>query len=105
MLLAASEIRRSRKLAKAAFPGFTKWKHHNEIDGCYSGFSLWGEFVSNPRTEFPYRFFVTFDIYETAWKGHLSVGKHCYYWGDADFGDAYLVNTDPCDTLEEAIAS
>ncbi|MBV8523748.1 MAG: hypothetical protein JOY71_16770, partial [Acetobacteraceae bacterium] len=53
----------------------------------------------------PRIFFVTFDAYEASWAGHLSIGKPCYFWSSADCGDANLLDTRPCATLEDAITS
>jgi hypothetical protein len=53
----------------------------------------------------PRCFFVTFDTHGTHWAGHLSIGKPCYFWTSADLGDAYLLETGDCATLEDAIAS
>ena len=105
MLLAESEIQRSLKCVQAAFPRFANWDHNNEINESYSGFSLWGEFVPEPDEPMPRSFFVTFDTYGATWAGHLSIGKPCYFWSGADCGDAYLVDTRPCATLEDALAS
>jgi hypothetical protein len=33
------------------------------------------------------------------------VGQPAYFWTRADAGDAYLLDTPPCATLEEAIAA
>jgi hypothetical protein len=51
------------------------------------------------------RFFVTFDTYEASWTGHLTIGQHCYFWSSAVAGDAHLLNTLPCATLDEAIVA
>jgi hypothetical protein len=105
VLLTESEIRRSLKQARAAFPRFSHWDHNNEVNESYSGFSLWGEFVPDPNEPMPRSFFVTFDTPQATWSGHLSIGKHCYYWSSADCGDANLVDTSPCATLEDAITN
>lgn len=105
MLLTESEIRGSLEHAKAAFPRFQDWDHNNEINEFYPGFSLWGEFIPEPDETMPRSFFVTIDRLEITWTGHLSIGKPCYYWSSADLGDAYLVDTSPCATLEDAITS
>ncbi len=105
MLLTESEIQRSQKCVQASFPRFSHWDHNNEIDESYSGFSLWGEFVPDPDEPMPRSFFMTFDTYEATWTGHLSIGKHCYFWSSADCGDAMLVDTSPCATLEDAITT
>jgi hypothetical protein len=53
----------------------------------------------------PRLFFVTFDTHETSWSGHLTIGQHCFFWSSADVGDAHLLDTDPCSTLEDAITA
>ena len=103
MLLTEAEIRRSIERVKAAFPQFADWKHINETNESYSGFSLWGEFVPEPNEPMPRRFFITFDTYEATCTGHLTIGQHCYFWSSADVGDAHLLDTGPCATLEDAI--
>jgi hypothetical protein len=103
VLLTESEIQRSLQRVQAAFPRFLHWDYNNEINDSYPGFSLWGEFVPAPNEPMPQSFFVTFDTDETTWRGHLSIGKPCYFWSSADYGDAYLVDTIPCATLEDAI--
>jgi hypothetical protein len=103
VLLTEPEIHRSIERAKAAFPRFSDWEYNNETNESYGGFALWGKFILEPNERIPPVFFITFDTYEAEWKGNLTVGQHCYYWSSADCGDAYLVDTDPCATLEDAI--
>ena len=105
MLLTDREIRRSLERVKTAFPRFSHWDQNNEINDSSSGFSLWGEFVPEPNEPMPRSFFIAFDTHEATWMGHLSIGKPCYYWSSADCGDANLVDTEPCATLEDAITS
>ena len=105
MLLTESEIRRSLERASAAFPCFLDWEYNNEINESHSGFSLWGEFVPEPNEPMPRSFFITFATYEATWAGHLTIGKPSYFWSSADCGDADLVETSPCATLEEAITT
>ncbi len=108
MLLTKPEVRRSIACVKTAFPRFGKWKHSNDGDSSHPGFALWGEFVPNPRARMSEHFFITFitfDIYGTAWNGCLSIGQHSYFWSSADAGDARLIDTNPCPTLEDAIAA
>ena len=31
------------------------------------------------------------------------IGQHCYFWSDADMGDAYLLDTGDYDSVDEAI--
>jgi hypothetical protein len=105
VLLSAAEIRRTVERVKAAFPRFVDWEHVNEIDESHTGFTLWGEFVPEPDEPTSPRFFITFDTYETTWSGHLTIGQHCFFWSSADFGDAHLLDTGPCATLEDAITT
>ena len=104
MLLAESDIRRAIVSAQAAFPSFSEWEYTNN-DEFDAGFSLWGTFVPEPNEPMSPSFFITFDTSEAGWRGHLTIGKHCYYWSSADCGDAYLLGTRPCATLDEAIAA
>ena len=62
----------------------------------------WGEVVPEPNEPMPRRFFITFDTYETTWSGHLTIGQHCFFWS-TDVGDAHLLDTSSCATLEDAI--
>ena len=105
MILKEPELREAVKSVKSAFPRFTNWKHVNEIDDDHQGFAVWGEFVLDPNELMSRTFYVTFDTHEATWKGHLTIGQHCYLWSSADFGDAHLVDTKPCATLEDAITS
>jgi hypothetical protein len=104
MLLSESEMGRALERVKAAFPAFRDWEHNNAINESYSGFSLWGEFVFEPAEPTAQSFFITFDTYESTWTGHLTIGKPSYYWSSADCGDAHLLDTHACATLEDAIA-
>src|SRR5262249_4960313 len=79
------------------------WEVMNERNDDYPGFSLWGRYKVKPETS-PV-LFVTFGTYQEKWKGHLTVGKHCYYWSSANVGDAHPLDTEPCVTLAEAITS
>jgi hypothetical protein len=102
MLLTKTEIQRCQALVEKAFPRFTYWAFVNEPDDSYAGFCVWGRYKAKRETSAP-SFFVTFATSKDKWKGHLTVGKHCYYWSSADVGDAHLLDTEPCATLEEAI--
>ena len=53
----------------------------------------------------PQRYFVTFDVYQKHWRGHMTIGQHSYFWSSADVGDAMLFSTKGCATLEDAIAA
>jgi hypothetical protein len=105
VLLNAAEIRRSVERVKKAFPRFVNWEHINEVDDSHMGFSIWGEFVPEPNEQMPRRFFITFDTHKATWTGHLTIGQHCFFWSSADVGDAHLLDTDPCATLEDAITA
>ncbi|MBG1267354.1 hypothetical protein [Nostoc sp. WHI] len=104
MLLTEPEIQQVLDKAKAAFPNLNDWEYNNEKNGEYFGFSMWGEFVLNPEELMPRRFFITLDTYEYKWQGCLTVGQHSYLWSSADVGDAHLLDTEGCESLEEAIA-
>jgi hypothetical protein len=105
MLLNAAEILRSVERVESAFPRFVNWEHVNEVDGSHMGFAVWGDFVLHPDEKMPRHFFITFDTYNATWSGHLTIGQHCFFWSSADVGDAHLLDTDPCATLEDAITS
>ena len=64
-----------------------------------------GQYVPNTKEQMPKHFFITLDTYEENWYGHLTIGQPCYLWSSADVGDAHLVDTDSCKTLEHAIAT
>ncbi|WP_373529200.1 hypothetical protein [Nostoc sp.] len=104
MLLTEPEIQQVLDQAKAAFPNLINWEYNNEKNEEYFGFSMWGEFVQNPEVLMPRSFFITLDTYEDKWQGCLTIGQHSYLWSSADFGDAHLLDTEPSETLEEAIA-
>ena len=53
VIISPSEIQRSLRQAQAAFPHFSDWEHNNEVNESYSGFALWGEFVSDPKDPAP----------------------------------------------------
>lgn len=104
MILTESEIQQVLEQVKAAFPNLTDWEHNNEKNEEYFGFSVWGHFVNNPEELIPRRFFITLDTYEEKWQGCLTIGQPTYLWSSADVGDAHLVDTEPSETLQEAIA-
>lgn len=105
MILTDHEIRQAAERAKTAFPNFTDWEYNNEKNEYYSGFSLWGEYSPDPEDLMSKHFYITFDIYEDKWTGCLTIGQPSYFWSSADVGDAHLVATQPCETLEEAITA
>jgi hypothetical protein len=103
VLLSPAEIQRTLDRVAAAFPRLIDWEHVNEIDEFHTGFAIWGEFVVEPNAPMARRFFITFDTDQTTWSGHLTIGQHCFFWSSADFGDAHLLDTGPCPTLDVAI--
>lgn len=105
MLLTELEIQQILETAKAAFPNFTDWEYINEVNEEYFGFSMWGQFVLDPDELMSRRFFITLDTYQEEWRGSLTIGQHSYLWSSADVGDAHLLSTEPCDSLEDAIAA
>lgn len=106
MLLTEPEIQQVLEQVQAAFPNLTNWEYNNEKNDEYFGFSIWGEFVSNPEELMPRRFFITLDTdHEDKWQGCLTIGQHSYLWSSADAGDAHLVDTEPSETLQEAITT
>ena len=47
----------------------------------------------------------TFVTHAEPWRGHRTIGQHSYCWTKADGGDAHLLETEACATLEEAIVA
>ncbi|WP_375494613.1 hypothetical protein [uncultured Nostoc sp.] len=105
MLLTEPEIQQVLEQVQAAFPNLTDWEYNNEKNEEYFGFSIWGQLVVNPEELMPRRFFITLDTYQDKWQGCLTIGQHSYLWSSADAGDAHLVNTEPSETLQEAITT
>lgn len=107
MLLTELEIQQVLEQAQAAFPNLTDWEYNNEKNDEYFGFSVWGEFeIKTEELIMPRRFFITLDTnHEDKWQGCLTVGQHSYLWSSADAGDAHLVDTEPSETLQEAISA
>lgn len=103
MLLEPGEVDDVLQLVKQAFPNFSDWEVANEADNEHPDFTVWGEYVTGEGI-IRQHFFVTFDIYDSLWQGTLSIGQHSYFWSSTNEGDAYLVSTNRCNTLEEAIA-
>lgn len=99
-----AEILSAYECVNTAFPKFSDWKHVNEPDEFNQAFALWGEFVPEPSERIRRRFFITFNRCHDKWAGHLSVGQHFFFWSSADFGDAILIDTEPCPTLKGAIS-
>lgn len=106
MLLTELEIQQVLEQVQAAFPNLTNWEYNNEKNDEYFGFSIWGQFLINSEELImPRRFFITLDTYEDKWQGCLTIGQHSYLWSSADAGDAHLVDTEPSETLQEAITT
>lgn len=105
MILTETEIQQAIEQAKAAFPNLTDWQYNNEKNEEYFGFSLWGQFVFDSEKMMQRYFFITLDTYEDKWQGILTIGQPCYLWSSADVGDAHLLYTDNCDSIEEAISA
>ncbi len=103
MLLTEAEIQRSQALVAEAFPRLAHWEFMNVRNDRYSDFCIWARYTVKSKSSSSPSFFVTFDTYKENWRGHLTVGKHCYYWSSADVGDAHLLDTEPCASLEVAI--
>jgi hypothetical protein len=105
MLLTTAEIERCMAALKRAFPRFGEWEFNNERNDSYSGFSVWGNLTAAQDDPSAAQFFVTFGTEGDKWLGYLTVGKPSYYWSSADAGDADLLATEACTSLEEAIAA
>lgn len=106
MFLADHDIHHTLARVQAAFPHFTQWEYTNERDeSSLDGFSLWGQWVLHPEETMARHFYITFATHTEHWSGHLTIGQHYYWWTSADVGDAHLLDTVECATLEEAIVA
>ena len=105
MFLADHNIQYVLERVQAAFPSFTQWAYTNasEDERSLDGFSLWGQWVLQPEECMARHFYITFATHAEHWSGHLTIGQYFYFWASADVGDAYLLDTEACATLEEAI--
>lgn len=103
MVLTEPEIQHVISQVKAAFPNLTNWQFNNEENDEYCGFSVWAFYTLEPEKLMARWFFITFDTFDLKWRGHLSVGKPTYLWTSTEEGDAFLVDTALCQTIEEAI--
>ena len=107
MFLADHDIQHALQRVQAAFPSFTQWAYttasedETSLDGC----SLWGQWVLRPEAFMARHFSITFTTHAEHWSGHLTIGQHYYWWTSADVGDAHLLDTEACATLEEAIVA
>ena len=107
MFLADHDIQHALARVQAAFPSFTQWAYTNTRDDERSldGFSLWGQWVLHPEETMARHFYITLATHAEHWSGHLTIGQHYYWWTSADVGDAHLLDTEECATLEEAIVA
>ncbi len=107
MFLADHDIQHTLERVQAAFPSFTQWAYTNASDDERScdGFSLWGQWVLQPEQCMVRHFYITFATHAEHWSGHLTIGQHFYFWTSADVGDAHLLDTEACATLEDAIVA
>ena len=102
--LSKPEANKAIEFGKSAFPKFTDWEFEEKGAEPGFGFSMWGEYIPDGDDKLsPRRFFVTFDTYLNDWQGHLTIGKRSYIWTSPKAGDAWLVQTRSCDSLEEAV--
>ncbi|AFZ50651.1 hypothetical protein [Dactylococcopsis salina] len=104
MLLPETEVQPALEQAQRAFPNFTNWNYINQANRDYFGFTMWGELTIEPDETMPRYFFITIDAPENQWRATLTIGQHSYLWSSADVGDAHLLATDYCDSLEAAIS-
>lgn len=102
MVLNDDAMKQAQETVETAFPNVFDWEWNNADDDMYIGFTLWGE-LEYEEPENMANFFVTFNAVNEGWQGHLTVGKPSYYWSSANFGDAHLLSTQLCQTLEAAI--
>ena len=107
MFLVDPDIQHALERVQAAFPSFTQWAYTNASDDERSldGFSLWGQWVLQPEEIIARHFYITFATHAEHWSVHVTIGQHYYLWTSADVGDAHLLDTEECATLEEAIVA
>lgn len=107
MILTEAEIRAALEQVKVAFPHFSDWEYHDkdELDRDYMGFSILGAFSPNPDELQSSYFFITLVGSDNNWAGYLTIGKPAYYWSSTDVGDAYLVDSQACESIARAIDS
>lgn len=103
MLLTKPEIQQVLEQVKVAFTHFTNWEYKNEENEYYDGFYVWGEYAFESEDQMQKSYFVTFSNNNVKWQGYLTIGQHIYYWSSADYGDADLLSTVPCESLGQAI--
>lgn len=107
MLLTEHEVQQAIEQAKTNFPHFSDWQYESEEDEDDFGFTfiLWGQLTFDPEGMMPRRFFITLYRHQENWHGSLTIGQYNYLWTSADVGDAHLLVTDACQTLEAAITA
>jgi hypothetical protein len=107
MFLADHDIQHALEQVQVAFPSFTQWAYTNASDdeSSLDGFALWGQWVLRPEECMARHFYITFATHAEHWSGHLTIGQYFYFWTSADVGDAHLLDTEECATLEEAIVA
>ncbi|WP_013335007.1 hypothetical protein [Gloeothece verrucosa] len=103
MILNEYELEEVVEKVKVAFPHLTDWEWNNEKNSLYFGFAIWGKLILEPDNLMSKEYFITLETYENNWRGVLTIGLHSYLWSSADVGDAHLLSTDDCDTVDEAI--
>jgi hypothetical protein len=64
-----------------------------------------GQWVLHPEEPMARHFYITFATHVEHWSGHLTIGQHDYLWTSADVGDAHLLDTEECATIEDAIVA
>lgn len=104
MSLSPQDKSRPLELAQSAFPAFPRWKTA-DADDEHDDFCVWGELEIEDGPYRSRRFFVTLSVHQGRWRGHLTIGRHASMWTSADVGDAFLVSTGFCDTVEEGLAA
>jgi hypothetical protein len=90
---------------KAHFPRLSDWDYHEQADQDDRGLTVWGTYAPYPEVLMGPCYFVTFTQVQGAWRGEFTVGKPAYYWSSANVGDAQLLWTASCATLENAITA
>jgi hypothetical protein len=103
MILTEAEVQNALEKSKVAFPNLSDWEYQNEANTEYFGFTLWGQFTLTPADPMSQHYFITLGTYKEEWNGYLTIGQHSYLWSSADVGDAHLLGTDPCNSIEETI--
>ncbi|MCP5124877.1 MAG: hypothetical protein H6973_04350 [Gammaproteobacteria bacterium] len=90
---------------KAHFPRLSDWDYHEQADPDYRGLTVWGAYAPDPDALTGPCYFVTVTQVQGAWRDDFTVGKPACCWSSANVGDAQLLDTPECATLEEAITA